>query len=287
MIYTIKNKYIEAYISSYGAELISLKDNEGIERLHQKDKKTWDRQSPILFPTVSRFKDYVYDYKGKEYTMPMHGFFKDMDLVPVNVGKDFIEFSVKNDEKTLLMYPFYFSFNVKYTVFNSKLIVSFKVKNEDDKAMYHMLGGHPGFIIPLFDNETYDDYYLEFEKKETSDAMQVVDNYLANVYKRALTNENIINLKHSLFDPDAIVLTKLKSKYVILKSKKHNKAIKFYFSDFKILAIWSQMNDDANFVCLEPWNGIQKDFVKDIEQMGILKLNSKQTKKYNYIIEVI
>ena len=45
--------------------------------------------------------------------------------------------------------------------------------------------------------------------------MQVVDNFLANVYKPCLSNENIIKLSHDIFNPDAIVMRGLKSKYVI------------------------------------------------------------------------
>ena len=79
----------------------------------------------------------------------------------------------------------------------------------------------------------------------------------------------------------------LKSKYVDLVSDLNDKSIRFYFSDFEILAVWSLMKDNANFVCLEPWNGIQKEFVVDHEKMGVLELNAYENKSYSYTIEVI
>ena len=153
--------------------------------------------------------------------------------------------------------------------------------------MLYMLGGHPGFKVPLYENEQYSDYYLKFEEKETVDAMQVVDGYLANEFKRALTNEDVIVLKHEMYNPDAIVLKDLKSSYVDLMSYKNDKVLRFHFKDFEILAVWSLMKENANFVCLEPWNGIQKKFVKEHEKMGVLSLKENEEKEFSYTIEII
>ena len=50
--------------------------------------------------------------------------------------------------------------------------------------------------------------------------------------------------------------------------------------------MWSLQDKQANFVCLEPWNGIQKDFVLEHEKMGVLKLEEGKNKSYSYTIEV-
>lgn len=287
MIYTIKNEYLIAQISSKGAELISLIDKDGINRMHTPSPDTWNRVSPVLFPQVSRTPGFIYKVNGQEYNMPAHGFFRNMELIPLEVLSDEITFNIKDDEETLKSYPYHFEFFVNYKLVNNSLIVTFDVKNKDEKKLLFMLGGHPGFKVPLYDNEKYEDYYLKFEEFETVDAMQVVDNFLANVYKPCLSNENIIKLSHDIFNPDAIVMRGLKSKYVDLVSDLNDKSIRFYFSDFEILAVWSLMKDNANFVCLEPWNGIQKEFVVDHEKMGVLELNAYESKSYSYTIEVI
>lgn len=287
MIYTIKNEYLTAQISSKGAELISLMDKDGINRMHTPSPDTWNRVSPVLFPQVSRTPGFIYKVNGQEYNMPAHGFFRNMELIPLEVLSDEITFNIKDDEETLKSYPYHFEFFVNYKLVNNSLIVTFDVKNKDEKKLLFMLGGHPGFKVPLYDNEKYEDYYLKFEEYETVDAMQVVDNFLANVYKPCLSNENIIKLSHDIFNPDAIVMRGLKSKHVDLVSDLNDKSIRFYFSDFEILAVWSLMKDNANFVCLEPWNGIQKEFVVDHEKMGVLELNAYESKSYSYTIEVI
>ena len=270
-----------------GAELRTLVDQNQINRMHIPSVDTWNRVSPILFPQVSKTRDLLYTVEGKEYHMPMHGFFRDLQLTPIIYKEDELVFEIKETEETLKIYPYCFEFKVTYKLIDNALKVTFKVSNKGKKEMLYMLGGHPGFKVPLYENEQYSDYYLKFEEKETVDAMQVVDGYLANEFKRALTNEDVIVLKHEMYNPDAIVLKDLKSSYVDLMSYKNDKVLRFHFKDFEILAVWSLMKENANFVCLEPWNGIQKRFVKEHEKMGVLSLKENEEKEFSYTIEII
>ena len=105
--------------------------------------------------------------------------------------------------------------------------------------------------------------------------------------KQKICSEDIIILKHEMYNPDAIVLRNLKSTYVDLLSTKNDSVLRFHFKDFEILAVWSLMKDNANFVCLEPWNGIQKDFVIEHEKMGVLSLKENESKEFSYTIEII
>lgn len=287
MLYKIKNQYLTAYIDTFGAQLIRLIDKDNINRLHEASEKTWDKVSPILFPQISRTKGYLYKANNKEYHMPMHGFAKDKEFVIEHIEEDELVLSIKDDEESLLIYPYHFSFKVIYKLLDNKLKVSFVVKSNNDDFMYYMVGGHPGFKVPLYDFEKYEDYFIRFEKKENKEAMQVVDGFLANVYKPYLNNCDVINLKHNLFVPDALIFKNLESNYVDIASINHNKKIRFYFKDFEILAIWAKNTTNTDFVCLEPWNGIQKQFVIDHEKMGVLSLKPHEEKTFSYTIEVI
>ena len=287
MNYTIKNKYLTAVINSTGAELKELYDVNNVNRMYQPSPVTWNRVSPILFPQISRMRNGVYNVNNITYNMPAHGFFRNMELSPSKVSEDSITFTINEDEQTLSVYPYKFEFSVTYKLVDNRLDVIFDVVNKDDKELLYMLGGHPGFKVAKNENERYEDYYLKFQEKETVLAMQVVDGFLANVYKPYLENQDVINLNHNLFDPDAIVLKDLKSEYVDLLSYKNDSCIRFYFSDFNILAIWSLMDEKANYVCLEPWNGIQKEFVIDHKKMGVLSLTKDSKATYSYSIEII
>ncbi len=287
MEYILKNNELEAVISSKGAELIQLKDKDQINRMHTQNPDTWNRVSPILFPQISKTRDFMYKVDHQEYFMPMHGFFRNMDIKPVKQTKDSLVFKIKDNEETWKVYPYHFSFSVCYELIQNTLKVSFLVSNEGQKTLYYMIGGHPGFKVPLFEDEKYEDYFLKFPNKETVNAMQVVDGYLANVYKPCLNQQDEICLHHDLFNPDAIVMRGLTSPYVDLKSKNHLKSIRFHFSDFEILSVWSLTKKQANFVCLEPWNGIQKEFVVDHEKMNVLSLKPNASQSFSYSIEII
>ena len=164
MNYQIKNDVIKVQINSFGAELNSLqKIDEDIEYIWQGDSKYWARHSPILFPIVGRLKEDGYFYKNQKYSMSQHGFARDYEFEMIEKKDDFVEFRLIADEKSLEKYPFLFELSISYKLENSKLIISYKVKNSSDEKIYFSIGAHPAFNWPLQENEKKEDYFLEFE----------------------------------------------------------------------------------------------------------------------------
>ena len=159
-----------------------------------------------------------------------------------------------------------------------------RVHGEDGMRAYSM---GPNCRVPLFDDESYNDYSLIFEHKETCKRMCVVDGFIADKYADYLVDTNSISLEHDLFIDDALIFKKLKSNYVEILSKNHSKKIRFHFSYFEILAIWSKVEEHVNLLCLEPWNGIQKNFVKEHHKMGVLEIDPHSFNSYEYKIEVL
>jgi galactose mutarotase-like enzyme len=92
MEYIIRNEYLEATISSHGAELIKLIDKDGINRLHAPSDDTWNRVSPILFPQISRLPNAEYKVNDNIYKMTTHGFIRDNELELVNCCETEITF---------------------------------------------------------------------------------------------------------------------------------------------------------------------------------------------------
>ena len=288
MEYTIKNDYLTAVIASNGAELIKLIDKDGINRLHTPSPDTWNRVSPILFPQISRMRGSEYKVDGTSYKMTTHGFIRDNELEMVEYSQTEVTFKYSHNEKTLEMYPYEFNFFVTYKLNDNKLEVSFRVENTSDKILRYMLGGHPGFKVPLFDDEKYSDYKIVFEKVEQEGKrMCVVDGYICDQYDYYLAKKDTINLDHDLFVDDALIFPELQSSYVDIISINHDKKIRFHFFDFETLAIWSKTDPDLNLLCLEPWNGIQKNFVMEHEKMGVFEIAPHMFNDFSYTIEVI
>ena len=132
-----------------------------------------------------------------------------------------ITYLLEDDEETFQSYPFHFQFFVTYTLFQNVIEVSFKIKNTGEQKMYFMVGGHPAFKVPLYPNEKYEDYYIEFEKEETVEKTKLNGNYLSAETEPFLNHQKIIPLKYRMFNPDAFVMKGLVSNHVELKSKKN------------------------------------------------------------------
>ena len=265
---------LEIEVSNIGAELESIKFNNK-EMLHN-GKKLWDRQSPILFPTVGRLRDNKTIIYDKKYTIPQHGFAKDMEFELINETENEKMYITKSNKETLKMYPFKFELYTKYTINESTLTVEYKVINKDDKEMVFGIGGHPGFKLDMPQEE----YYFELEVEEDEvEFMEVEGNYISNKpAKNILKNNKIIEITKETFINDAIMMKKLKSNTITLKQKKDDKKIlEFSFKEFPILAIWSMPG--APFICLEPWFNYadrvkETGYFKDKE--GVITLNPEK-----------
>lgn len=239
---------LEIKVKKTGAELESIKFNNK-EMLHT-GKEFWDRQSPILFPTVGRLRDNQSIINDKKYTIPQHGFAKDMKFELIKETENEKLYITKSNEETLKMYPFEFELYTKYIINESTLTVEYNVINKDNKEMIFGIGGHPGFKLDMHQEE----YYFELEDEENEvEFMEVEGNYISNKpAKNILKNNKIIEITKETFINDAIMMKKLKSNTIALKQKKDNKKIlEFTFEEFPILAIWSMPG--APFICLEPW----------------------------------
>ena len=268
---TLKNQSLTVKINPKGAELISLFNGENqTEYMWSADANFWGKSSPVLFPIVGALKDNLYNFEGKTYHLPRHGFAREREFLVENSKNESVTFLLTNDEETLKIYPFAFEFRLKYELQDNCLSVTYSVKNMDDKTMYFSVGGHPAFAVPLSADTDYEDYYLEFNKTENFQRWGLVEGGLiANNPTDFLLNTNRLALTKDLFYEDAIVFKNLQSDEVILKSDKTNSPstqsddsqtdskkphLKFNFKGFPYLGIWAAK--DANFVCIEPWCGI-------------------------------
>lgn len=232
---------IEISTKKSGAELTSIK-LDGIERLHD-GKEYWNRHAPILFPIVGQLKNGESVINGNVYKMSQHGFARDMEFEEIGNNS----FKLSWNEQTLEKYPYKFELYVSYEIDGNRLYTQYRVKNVDNKAILFGLGGHPAFKCD------YKNAEIEFEKDEDEVQIYQLENGLIKTEpeeKERFIDNNIIKLNENYFDNDAVIFKKLKSNRLILKEK-GKPILKFDFSDFPFLGIWSKK--DANFICIEPW----------------------------------
>ena len=257
MQYYLKNDKIEATFESFGAEMISLKDENKREYLWCADKKFWGRHSPVLFPFVGKVSGGVYRHKGKEYPMGQHGFARDMEFALLSQGEDEIWFALDSNEETKAKYPFDFRLEIGYKLHDSTVRVLWKVYNTaKEELLYFSIGAHPAFLCPFLDGTKQSDYYVSFGGKE--ELIYKAPNLelgLCLPEEHILKAENgYCKMEQGFFDRDTYIFEdyQLQEMSLLTPDKKPYVTVSF---DTPLVALWSPNKEGSPFVCIEPWFG--------------------------------
>lgn len=287
----LKNELLRLSVNPTGAELSAITSvNHQTEFMWNGNPDVWNGIAPVLFPIVGGLKNNTFLHHGKTYQLPRHGFVRRNTSVEVHeITQDKLTFKLASGQELLKSYPFQFEFYTSFQLKENTIIVSHNVKNTDHQDMYFSLGAHPAFKCPVYPNETYSDYHLEFEFEEHSKThlLDPESGLLNNQTELVLNNTSKLPLNYHLFDKDALIFKDLKSKKVTLTSKNKGPILSVSYQDFPYLGIWAKPN--ADYVCIEPWLGVadnvnSNQLLKDKE--AIIKLAPNKSFEVHYTITV-
>lgn len=279
---TISNDILKVSISSYKAELMSVIKN-GKEFIWQANSEAWNQRCPIVFPICGGLKDDKYTYRGKEYTLPKHGFAKFSEFEVESVADKKAVFLLRSNEETLKGYPFEFEFRAIFELDNEKLCVSYETKNLSDTDMYYSVGAHESYACP----NGIEEYSVIFDIPENLERNTLTGNFLNNERVSLGLGDAVteLPLKYDYFASESLVFTNLKSRKVTLLNRNTKEEISIAFPNHDYLVIWTIPKD--GYVCLEPWCGVP-DFVGssfDItEKQGIITIPSGKSDTRTHII---
>ncbi|MCI9162448.1 MAG: aldose 1-epimerase family protein [Lachnospiraceae bacterium] len=260
MIITIQDKatHTTAAIDSLGAQLISLKDSAQKEYIWQRDPEIWPRCSPLLFPAVGNCRKGRTLFEGQWFEMEKHGFCKESDFSVEGQEEDSVTFRLSANAQTRCSYPYEFRLSLTYRLGNGVLCMDYQVENLDSREICYCIGSHPGFICPLSEGESFEDYQLEFEKEENTWTMPYDLQALQFDAERqglSLEHTRILPLSYELFREDAIYFDKLQSRKVALVHKETRRGVEVSHPGFETVAFWTPYGKNAPLLCIEPWNG--------------------------------
>ena len=260
MIHTIRNEFLTVCAKEAGAELQSLLGADGTEYLWQGDARYWSDRALNIFPYVARLNEGKYYLDGRLHEMAIHGIAPYRCFtVTENDGKRMV-FELRSDEKTYAEYPRSFVFRIVYALEGKTLNVSFQCDNLDEKTMYFGLGGHPGFNVPLSGGRKFEDYRLRFA--EVCEPYRV--GFTADCFVThedtpfKLEKGTVLNLRHDLFDDDAIVLRNM-AREVTLECGEDGHAVTVRYPGMQYLGLWHWPKTDAPYICIEPWCSLPAD----------------------------
>lgn len=246
----IKNEFLTVTIKSKGAEIKSVKNNNGVEFMWEADPEIWGYSAPILFPICGGLRENKFFYQGKEYSLAKHGYARLLEFEVECVKEDEATFLLRSDDESKKCYPFDYEFRAKYTLKNNSLCVSYEVTNLTDGEMYTDFGGHEAYACP----GGIGGYSVVFDEAENLDAACLEGNYFNYETNRVASNTNILKLDDEYFKKDALAFLNLKSKGVMLAANDGSRKIRVDYKDHPYLLLWTTYK--APYLCIEPWIGM-------------------------------
>lgn len=253
----LQNEKLIIESNNSGAELtkiFSKRYNKDI--LWNGNKKYWGRQSPILFPIVGKLVDNETIIEENLYSMTQHGFARDMEFEIIDKGDTFISYKLTDNESTLEKYPYSFELIINYTLKDNSINIEWIVKNTDSKDIFFSIGGHPAFNLPLFEQNDFSKYHLEFKKRSDVEKINLNTSFIDDI--TFIGDLKKLQLSPELFKNDALIYTNIDE--VSICNNDGGKYITLSMQDFPLVGIWtpyySETNSTAPFLCIEPWYGL-------------------------------
>ena len=292
MEYTLKKGMLTAVANTRGGELVSFKSGAGIEYLWQGNPNYWSGCNPNLFPIVGSLKDSTIHVDGSPYHMNRHGFARQNEFSVIEQGEDFIVFQLEESNSTLQVFPFRFCFRIRHQLLENGFYTQFEIVNSGDTALPFCVGAHTAFNCPLHENEQFSDYRLVFDKVEDSWARfpnsagcLAVENC-----EYTLPNTDTISLDHQVYARvDTLIFEGLNSTGVSLRGPDDH-GIHMEFSQFPMIAFWTNGAKEAPYICLEPWHGcaaIEGESGEFRDKHHCINLEPGQTKTLRYTVTLI
>lgn len=270
----IGNNFVSAKIESLGAELQVLKCNDGKNILWKKDDVYWNRVAPNLFPIVGRLLNDCYVLDGEVYEMKQHGFARDQYFEILEQDESSVLLGLKSTQQTMAVYPFAFSFQVRYRLDERVLWIDYITKNLGEKEMLYSVGGHPGFALP----GVLEVHSLAFsqagERKGFSAERRLIEGgYYSGKTEWIDVPSGVLALSDSLFEQDAMVFHEPSFDSVTLLDAQGAALLDFYCWEWDAVGFWTKPG--APFFCIEPWWGWADEMGSSgqfVEKAGLRKL---------------
>ncbi len=128
--------------------------------------------NPVLFPFNARVFDageihFWQDPAGTRRAMPMHGFARQGTFRLEKIDDHGFIAVLEPTTADALVYPFDYTFSVKYRFHRRRFTVEFALENHGEEPIPWSAGHHFYFAAPWTDQQTRDDYVIELPAGDT------------------------------------------------------------------------------------------------------------------------
>lgn len=247
----IHNEYLDATVSTLGAELQSLVTADGCSVLWDGNPEHWSGRSPLLFPIIGRAAEDHLVIDGQDFRMAQHGFARRSTFALIRQDDTSCSHLLVDNAATRAVYPFAFRLIVSHSLSGPVLRVQADVTNEDTRPMPFQLGFHPAFRWPL--PGAAGDHVITLENGAAPALARLQHGLLSPARAQSPFQEGTLVLDPALFADDAMIFPEGAGERLRYAAD-FGPVLDFRFENLPNIALWTKHG--ARFVCIEPWHGL-------------------------------
>ncbi|MBM3878341.1 MAG: hypothetical protein FJ387_01260 [Verrucomicrobia bacterium] len=222
--------------------------------------------NPILFPLVSfnhlPDKDHHYEWQGRRYEMPQHGFARRSKWMVLDATPTSLTMELADGDHTRSQYPFAFSHRLTYRLLDGRLLWDQEIENRSSESLPFSTGFHPYFPLPLTPKGRREECFVAIPDSRRLTMHGRGEHFSAKPFpaQNWSVQEDVSG---TLFFGD------LKPREALLVDPISELEVALNWENaapYRFLAVWSKAVDEPSY-CLEPWTALSNAFtrVKDHE----------------------
>lgn len=215
--------------------------------------------NPVLFPTVSvnvlKGRPWLYEWKGRVFQMPLHGFARHRPWKirrQTDVG---LELEFASDATTHGSYPFDFLLTLQYRLDGGRLCWRLVIYNTGSEEMPLSAGFHPYFAAPLVPGSRRNDCYVQIAGATRFTAEGYWERFVAGQtgpWKISLAEDASKTLFFGNFSLPEVAYVDASGALEAVLNFSGAPACKY-------MAMWAE-STTVPFYCLEPWTALPNCF---------------------------
>lgn len=257
----IENNFLKVQIDERGAKVCSIIDlDTGYEYLWQEKSSPDSHFASVLFPVVGSLQDGHFFHEGKFYKLDHKGLVWNRQFFLQHHTQNSASFCLKSDAETLKSYPFDFSLQVNFVLYERQLTVSFEVLNPSkEEPLYYGIGYQSLFKLSHTRGRNYPEYdQVTYQLRPAGHFYQLflTEDGLIDNDKARYSEYSQQALLHKLFRNDEMILQIHQSVELSLFNETDKQNLTWRGNAFDYLSLWSPYPKRYPFVRLASWSGL-------------------------------
>lgn len=243
----LQNNEINLDISLIGAEIHHLRDRNGVERIWQNEPDFWPSHTPLLFPIAGALKDNTWYYQGKAYTMPKHGYVRQLPFELESADETHAVLVLRGEAIRHEGYPFECELRVCYALRGNQVEITYRTRNVGASPLYYSIGSHEGYAC----EGGIEQYEVVFPEDDALEQTLLDGSLIRNETRTLPLHDHVLSVRPEDFAGDALVFLNARSREVTLRRRDRAYEVSVSFPQCDVLLLWTKPG--APYLCIEPW----------------------------------